>query len=226
MKILVIEDERRLSEVLIEILKQNLHEADAAYDGPSGEDCAMTGLYDAIVLDIMLPGKNGLDVLQSIRKQGVATPVLLLTAKSEAEDKISGLDTGADDYLTKPFISGELLARLRAITRRGSEFIGDELKNGNTSLNKNTHELRGGKGAVKLAAKEYHIMDMLMQNSRQIIPKERFIEKIWGYDTDAEYNTIEVYISFVRKKLAAIGSDLTIKAIRNSGYMLEVPDQC
>jgi DNA-binding response OmpR family regulator len=219
---LVIEDERRLSEVLVEILRQNMHEADAAYDGPTGEDCAMTGVYDAIILDIMLPGKNGVEVLRSIRKQGNATPVLLLTAKSEAEDKINGLDTGADDYLTKPFVSGELLARLRAITRRGSEFIGDELKSGNTSLNKNTHELKGVKGAVKLASKEYLIMDLLMRNSRQIVPKERFIEKIWGYETDAEYNTIEVYISFVRKKLAAIGSDLQVKAVRNTGYVLEV----
>jgi DNA-binding response OmpR family regulator len=184
----------------------------------------MSGVYDAIILDIMLPGKNGIDVLCALRRRGNATPVLILTAKSEIEDKIKGLDTGADDYLTKPFASGELLARLRAITRRGSEFIGDELRAGNTVLDKNTHEISGANGTVKLAAKEYQIMDMLLSNSRQIIPKERFAEKVWGFDNEAEYNNIEVYISFVRKKLAAIGSDLQIKAVRNVGYSLEVPE--
>ncbi|MDR2654756.1 MAG: response regulator transcription factor [Oscillospiraceae bacterium] len=223
MKILLVEDERQLSDILAVLLKQNLHEIDAVYNGTDGEDCAMTGVYDAIILDIMLPKKNGIEVLRSLRRQGLSTPVLLLTAKSEIEDKIRGLDTGADDYLTKPFNSGELLARLRAITRRGSEFVGDELRAGNTSLDKNTHELRGEKGSVKLAAKEYQIMDMLLANSRQIIPKERFVEKIWGFDSEAEYNSIEVYVSFVRKKLAAIGSDLQIKAVRNAGYCLEAP---
>ena len=224
MKILVVEDERQLSEVLVALLKQNLHEVDAVYNGIDGEDCAMTGVYDAIILDIMLPGKNGIDMLRSIRKQGNATPTLLLTAKSEIEDKIKGLDNGADDYLTKPFATGELLARLRAITRRGNEFIGDELHAGNTTLDKNTHELLSTKGTVKLASKEYQIMDILMRNSRQIIPKETFIEKIWGHDNEAEYNSIEVYVSFVRKKLTAVGSDLQIKAVRNVGYCLEVAE--
>ena len=224
MKILIVEDERQLSDVLAVLLKQNLHEVDAVYNGIDGETYALTGVYDAIFLDIMLPGKNGMDVLRSLRKQENSTPVLLLTAKSEVEDKISGLDCGADDYLTKPFASGELLARLRAITRRGMEFIGDELRAGNTALDKNTHEFRGEAGVVKLAAKEYQIMDMLLRNSRQIVPKERFVEKIWGFDNEAEYNTIEVYVSFVRKKLAAIGSNLQIKAVRNVGYCLEVPE--
>jgi len=224
MKILIVEDERQLSDVLVVLLKQNLHEVDAVYNGIDGEDYALTGVYDAIILDIMLPRKNGIEVLRSLRKQGNSTPVLLLTAKSEIEDKINGLDCGADDYLTKPFSSGELMARLRAITRRGAEFIGNELKAGNTILDKNTHELRGEIGAVKLAAKEYQIMDMLLYNRSQIIPKERFVEKIWGFDNEAEYNTIEVYISFVRKKLAAIGSDLQIKAVRNVGYCLEVSE--
>ena len=224
MKILIVEDERQLSEVLVVLLKQNLHEVDAVYNGIDGEDYAMTGIYDAIIPDIILPGKNGIEVLRSLRKQGNATPILLLTAKSEAEDKIKGLDIGADDYLTKPFVTGELLARLRAITRRGSEFIGDELRAGNTTLDKNTHELCGKNGSVKLAAKEYQIMDMLFQNSTQIIPKERFVEKIWGFDSEAEYNSIEVYISFVRKKLTAIGSNVQIKAVRSVGYCLEVPE--
>ena len=224
MKILLIEDERQLSDVLAALLKQNLHEVDAVYNGLDGEDYAMTGVYDAIVLDIMLPGKNGIEVLRSLRLQSNATPVLLLTAISDVEDKIKGLDIGADDYLTKPFSSGELLARLRAITRRGNEYIGDELRAGNTTLNKNTRELTGESGTVKLAAKEYQIMDMLLTNSRIIIPRERFMEKMWGFDNEAEYNSVEVYISFVRKKLAAIGSDLQIRAVRNVGYALEVPE--
>ena len=224
MKILLVEDERLLSDVLVTLLKQNLHEADAVYNGNDGEDYALSGVYDALILDIMLPGKNGIEVLRSLREQGNSTPVLLLTAKSELDDRINGLDCGADDYLTKPFDTGELLARLRAITRRGTEFIGDELRAGNTALDKATHELSGAKGSVKLAAKEYQIMDMLLQNSRQIIPKERFVEKIWGFDNEAEYNTIEVYISFVRKKLAAVGSDIQIKAVRNVGYCLEVSE--
>ena len=224
MKILIVEDERQLSDVLVVLLKQNLHEVHAVYNGVDGEDYALTGVYDAIILDIMLPKKNGIEVLRSLRKQGNSTPVLLLTAKSEIEDRIKGLDCGADDYLTKPFASGELLARLRAITRRGTEFIGDELRAGNTTLDKNTHELRGEMGIVKLAAKEYQIMDMLLYNRSQIIPKERFVEKIWGFDNEAEYNTIEVYVSFVRKKLTAIGSDLQIKAVRNVGYCLEVSE--
>jgi len=221
MKILVVEDERQLSDVLTALLRQNLHEVDAVYNGVDGEDYALTGIYDAIILDIMLPGKSGLEVLRSLREQGNSTPVLLLTAKSEAEDKISGLDYGADDYLTKPFVSGELLARLRAITRRGAEFHGDELRAGNTILNKDTYELRAVSGAVKLSAKEYHIMAMFLQNKNQIIPKERLIEKVWGFDSDSEYNAIEVYVSFVRKKLTAIGSDLQIKAVRSVGYCLE-----
>ena len=222
MKILLVEDERQLSDVLLALLKQNLHEVDAVFNGIDGEDCAMSGIYDAIILDVMLPGKNGLDVLRSLRKHGVPTPTLLLTAKSEIEDRIEGLDRGADDYLTKPFDSGELLARLRAITRRGAEFIGDELRAGDTALDKNTHELRGAKSAVMLSSKEFGIMDLLMRNSRQIISKETFIEKVWGFDTDAEYNSIEVYISFIRRKLEAIGSNLRIKAVRNAGYCLEV----
>ena len=224
MKILIVEDERQLSDVLAVLLKQNLHEVEAVYNGIDGEDYAMTGIYDAIILDIMLPKKNGIEILRSLRKQGNSTPVLLLTAKSEASDKIKGLDIGADDYLTKPFVTGELLARLRAITRRGNEFIGDELRVGNTTLDKNTHELCGKSGTLKLAAKEYQIMDMLFQNSTQIIPKERFLEKIWGFDSDTEYNSIEVYISFVRKKLTAIGSNVQIKSVRNVGYCLEVSE--
>lgn len=222
MKILVVEDERQLSDAIVAILKQGNYEADAVFNGTDGEDYALSGIYDAIILDIMLPQKSGTEVLRALRKAGVSTPVILLTAKSEVSDKIYGLDCGADDYLSKPFASGELLARLRAITRRGTEIIGEELQLGNTILDKNTRELRSEKSAVKLSAKEFQIMEMLLSNSRQIIPRERFVEKIWGFDNEAEYNNIEVYISFVRKKLAAIGSDLQIKAVRGIGYSLEV----
>ncbi len=221
MNILVVEDEQELSEVLIKLLQQNGYSADAVYDGIDGEDYALTGIYDLIILDIMLPGKSGLAVLSSLRKQQFSTPILLLTAKSEVEDKISGLDIGADDYLTKPFVTGELLARIRALTRRKGEFTADELSFNKTVLNKNTHELSCAGKSVKLGIKEYQMMEILMQNSNQIIPKELLIEKIWGYDNDAEYNAIEVYVSFLRKKLAAIKSDINVKALRGVGYSLE-----
>ncbi|WP_073184847.1 response regulator transcription factor [Anaerosphaera aminiphila] len=221
MNLLLVEDEVHLSEALVELFKQNKYAVDVAFDGISGEEQALTGIYDVIILDIMLPNKNGLEVLQSLREQNISTPILLLTAKSEIEDKIKGLDFGADDYLTKPFVADELLARIRAMTRRKDEFVGDELIFNNTKLCKNTHELSFNGNTVKLGLKEFQILEMLMQNNKQIIPKERFIERIWGFDSDAEYNTVEVYISFLRKKLLAINSDIQIKASRGLGYSLE-----
>lgn len=221
MKVLIVEDERQLSDILVTLLTQKGYAADAVYDGADGEEYALSGIYDVIILDIMLPKKNGLEVLRAIRKAGVSTPVLLLTAKSEVEDKIAGLDHGADDYLTKPFSSGELLARIRALTRRKGAYVGDELCYGDTILNRDTHEISRRGSTVKLGLKEYQILEMLMQNSGQIIPKERFIEKIWGFDAEAEYNAIEVYISFIRKKLFAIDSGMQVKAVRGVGYALE-----
>lgn len=221
MNILIIEDERQLSDILVTLLKQKEYSVDAMYDGVSGEEYALSGIYDVIVLDIMLPKKNGLDVLRAIRRAEISTPVLLLTAKSEVEDRIAGLDHGADDYLTKPFSTGELLARIRALTRRQGAYIGDELRYGDTTLSKDTHEISCHGSTVKLGMKEYQILELLMQNNGQIIPKERFIAKIWGYDSDAEYNAIEVYVSFIRKKLAAIGTGMQIKAVRGVGYSLE-----
>jgi DNA-binding response OmpR family regulator len=219
-RILVVEDERELSEVLLTLLQQNEYDADAVYDGVSGEDYAMSGIYDLVLLDIMLPRKNGIEVLCSLRKKGNSTPVLLLTAKSEVEDKIKGLDAGADDYLTKPFASGELMARIRAMTRRKGEYVGDTLTLSGTTLDGNSHELSCAGSKVKLSIKEYQILELLMLNSHQIIPKERFFEKIWGYKSSAEYNAVEVYISFIRKKLAAIDSGIQITAVRGSGYSL------
>lgn len=222
MNILIIEDEHQLADALSELLRRQKYLTEVVYDGEEGEEFALTGIYDAIILDIMLPKKNGFDVLHSLRRKGIATPILMLTAKFDVRDKIKGLDTGADDYLTKPFDSGELLARIRALTRRKNEFMGDELVFGDTSLNKSTHQLSRGENSVMLAQREYLILELLMQNNRQIIPKELFWEKIWGYESEAEYNAIEVYISFVRRKLGFVRSDLQIRAIRGVGYILEV----
>lgn len=221
MKILVVEDEIALAEALSEILKRNKYAVDAVYDGEDGLAYALTDIYDCILLDIMLPKMNGLDVLKILRKKHISTPVLLLTAKSDIEDKINGLDSGADDFLTKPFATGELLARVRALTRRKGEVITDEFTFGDIALNKSTFSLSREGQFVKLSLKEYQIMEMLIANPKQLISKERFIEKIWGYESDVEYNNIEVYISFLRKKLKVIGSDVTIKTARSIGYFLE-----
>lgn len=222
MKLLVVEDEVQLADALSEILKRNMYSVDTAYNGIDGLDNALTGVYDCIILDIMLPGMNGLEVLSNLRAEKINTPVLLLTARSEVEDKINGLDCGADDYLTKPFVTGELLARVRAMTRRKGE-VRDESKmdfNG-LQLNKNTCSLSHQGSDVKLSLKEYQIMELLIANPRQILPKERIIEKIWGYESDVEYNNIEVYISFLRKKLSSISAPVQIKTARGIGYSLE-----
>jgi DNA-binding response OmpR family regulator len=222
MKILVVEDEAALAEALSEILKRNKYTVDAVYDGEDGLAYAMTGIYDCILLDIMLPKMNGIDVLRTLRRKHISTPVLLLTAKSDVEDKINGLDSGADDFLTKPFVTGELLARVRALTRRRGEVLTDQFTFGDISLNKSTFSLSHEGEFVKLSLKEYQIMEMLIVNPRQLIPKERFIEKIWGYECDVEYNNVEVYISFLRKKLTLLGSAVQIKTARGVGYSLEV----
>lgn len=221
MNILIIEDEGSLAEALSDLLKQNGYRTDIVEDGISGEDAAFSGIYDVILLDIMLPHKNGLDVLKSIRESGISTPVLLLTAKSEIEDKIKGLDSGADDYLTKPFSSGELLARIRALSRRRDKFVGDEVCFTNISLHKNTHELHSNEGEIKLGIKEYQIMEILLTNKEMIVKKEMLLEKVWGYDSSAEYNAAEVYISFLRKKLALLKANCEIKSVRGVGYFLE-----
>ena len=210
MQILVVEDEVSLADAIVAIIKKEQYFADAVYDGKDGLDYALSGIYDLILLDIMLPKMNGIDVLKELRKQGISTPVMLLTAKSEVDDKIRGLDTGADDYLTKPFNKGELLARIRALTRRKGEIPANEMTYGDITLNQSTYELICGANSVKLGGKEF-----------KIISKDEFIEKIWGYDSEAEYNNIEVYVSFLRKKLTAIKSTVQIKASRGIGYYIE-----
>jgi len=224
MRVLIIEDEIALSNVLSEILKKNNYAVDAVYDGADGLDYAVSGLYDVILLDIMLPKMNGLEMLQALRSKGHSTPVLLLTAKSEIEDKVEGLDCGADDYITKPFATDELLARVRSVIRRKDVFIRDEQSFGDLTIDKNTLKIATKKDEIKTSLKEYQILEMLITNPNQIISKEQFVKKIWGYDFEGEYNSVEVYISFVRKKIIAIGSKVKIKAHRGMGYSLEVGD--
>ncbi len=221
MRILIVEDEISLADAVTAILKKEQYFVDAVYDGKDGLDYALSGIYDLILLDIMLPKMNGLDVLRALRENAVSTPVMLLTAKTQVEDKIKGLDCGADDYLTKPFNKGELLARVRALTRRKGEIPANEMTFGDITLNQSTYELSCGTHSLKLGAKEFKIMQMLMFSPKSIISKDEFIEKIWGYDSEAEYNSIEVYISFLRKKLGAITSEVQIKASRGIGYYLE-----
>lgn len=221
MRILVIEDEVFLSEALTELLKKNKYTVDAVYNGSDGLEYGLTGIYDIIILDIMLPKMNGLDVLRALRNNSISTPVMLLTAKSEVQDKIEGLDTGADDYLTKPFSVGELLARIRAMNRRKGEYLGEILSFRDLSLNKSTYALVCSNQSIKLSTKEYQIMEILLSNPKQIIPKELFVEKIWGYECEPEYNSIEVYISFIRKKMNLINTTVKIATFRGVGYFLE-----
>ena len=223
MRILIVEDEVRLAEALVQIFMKEKYSADACYDGVSGLDNALTGIYDVIVLDIMLPKMNGLEVLRTLWANKIKTPVILLTAKDEVSDKVTGLDIGADDYLTKPFYTEELLARIRSLGRRNSDVICDNILSfDDISLNISTYELMCGEKSVKLGLKEFNIMELLIKNGARILSKESLIEKIWGYESDAEYNNVEVYISFLRQKLSHIKSKVIIKTVRGVGYCLEV----
>lgn len=225
MRILLVEDEYGLVEALKAIFLKENYCVDALMDGVSGLDYALTGIYDVIILDIMLPKKNGIEVLKELRKAQIETPVLMLTAKTELEDKIAGLDCGADDYLTKPFQTAELLARVRAMTRRKGEIIDQNLVVGGLTLKKSTREILCGSSSVKLGLKEFVLLETLMLNPKQIISKEQLIEKVWGYDTESEYNNVEVYISFVRKKISFVGSTVQIKVNRGIGYFLEIESE-
>lgn len=222
MRILIIEDEERLSEALVQILTQNKFSSDAALDGEYGLDCALTGIYDVIILDVMLPKMDGFTVLKRIREEGVSTPVLMLTARDEIRDKVKGLDSGADDYLTKPFDTDELMARIRALVRRRPDTVCDDcISFGDLSLNLSTFELSCKGKSIVLGAKELQILELLIRYGDHILSKEELILKVWGYESDAEYNNVEVYISFLRKKLLHLHSSVQIKTIRNAGYHLE-----
>ncbi len=221
MRILLCEDEQELSNALVAILKHNQYGVDAVYDGEEALDYLDGDNYDAVILDIMMPKVDGLTVLKTMRSRGNVTPVLMLTAKSQIDDKVLGLDLGANDYLTKPFETKELLARIRAMTRVG-EVATSILTVGNLTLNRATIELKSPSGTFRLANKEFQMMEMLMMGGNGLISSERFMEKVWGYDSEAEINVVWVYISYLRKKLVALGADVQIKATRNTGYSLEV----
>lgn len=223
MRIMIAEDEEKLADALVQIFAKNKMTADAFGNGIDALDNALTGIYDVIVLDIMMPGMNGIEVLRKIRAEGMDTPVLMFTAKDEISDKVKGLDSGADDYLTKPFATEELLARVRALGRRSSAAIvnSDVITCGDLSLDTAAYELSCGRNSLKLGLKEFSIMELLMKNSGRVLSKETLITKIWGYDSDAEYNNVEVYISFLRKKLDFIKSNAAIKTVRGVGYTLE-----
>lgn len=222
MRILIIEDEKRLSEALVQILEQNKFSADAALDGEYGLDCALTGIYDVIILDIMLPKLDGFSVLKRLREDNISTPVLMLTARDEVQDKVKGLDSGADDYLTKPFNTDELMARIRALIRRRPDACCDDsISYGDLKLNLSTFELSCCGKSILLGAKELQIFELLIRYGDHILSKEELILKVWGYESDAEYNNVEVYISFLRKKLLHLHSSVQIKTVRNAGYHLE-----
>lgn len=222
MKLLLVEDEKQLSEALSQILINNKYNVDAVYDGENGLEYALTDIYDVIILDIMLPKLNGLEILRKLRKENISTPVLLLTAKDSIDDKVTGLDLGADDYLPKPFDPKELLARLRAISRRKGEVINDNLLSfGDISLNLSNYDLSCKDSTITLTQREFEILNYFMQRPKNIVSKDDLITKLWGFDSDIEYNNIEVYISFIRKKLTFINSSVKITTIRRAGYKLE-----
>lgn len=220
MRILLAEDEKALARALVKIFEKNNYSADAVHNGLDALAYIEAGNYDAAVLDIMMPGMDGISVLKKIRAQGNMLPVLLLTAKDDTADKILGLDSGANDYLTKPFDSRELLARIRAITRSHSSYD-STVSMGNITLDRASFELSSPSGTMKLANKEYQMMEMFLSNPHHLISAEKFMEKIWGFDTDAEINVVWIYISYLRKKLASLGADIQIKTSRNAGYSLE-----
>lgn len=222
MRILVVEDEKYLAEALSQILVQNNYTVDVSFDGEDGLDNALSGIYDAIILDVMLPKMNGFDIVRTLRKEKIATPVILLTAKSDVEDRIRGLDYGADDYLPKPFDTGELLARLRALTRRGGEVLvnNNELSMGDIRLCISSMQLYGSLRETTLTKKEFELLEYLIINKSMVISKEQIIEKLWGFDSEAEANHVEVYISFLRKKLAFVSDKVTISTMRGLGYRI------
>ena len=222
MKLLLVEDEKQLSEALQQILIKNKYSVDAVYNGDEGLDYALTGVYDVIILDIMLPKLNGIEILKMIRKRKISTPVILLTAKGSVEDRILGLDSGADDYLPKPFSPDELLARLRALTRRNGDFINENiLEFSDIKLNLSTYDMEVNDNSITLTQKEFEILKYFMQRPKLVVSKDDLITKLWGFDSDVEHNNIEVYISFLRKKLAYVESNVKITTIRRVGYRLE-----
>ena len=223
MRVLLVEDDRKLSAAVCRLLEKERITVDPVYDGNDGLDWALSAEYDAVILDVMLPGMDGFSVLRSLRREKSAVPVLMLTARAALEDRLTGLDSGADYYLPKPFESAELVSCLRAITRRGDSTPVMNLCFGDIELEQKSAKLRNTENAqeVRLGAKEYQLMEILLRNPARILSKETMHERVWGLESDAEYNNLEVYVSFLRKKLAFIGSRMKIKATRGVGYALE-----
>ncbi|MBQ1923879.1 MAG: response regulator transcription factor [Lachnospiraceae bacterium] len=221
MRLLYAEDEEAMAEAVADILEYHKYQVDVVARGDEALDYALAAPYDGIILDIMMPGMSGLEVLSSLRKKGCTTPVLLLTAKNEVEDRIEGLDLGADDYLAKPFAMGELLARVRAMLRRRDEFRPDIKTFGDISLNPHSYELSRGEKSVVLPKLEYQMMEVLIINRGIYLSSEDLLEKVWGYDSEADIGSVWVYISYLRKRLSGLGSRVTIRAKRNIGYRLE-----
>ena len=222
MRILLVEDEKRMAQALCEILIQEKYEVDHFDNGIDGLDALLSDVYDMAVLDVMLPGKNGFEIAKQARAEGIRTPILMLTAKSELDDKVEGLDSGADDYLTKPFMTKELLARIRALGRRTVDTPDGTLTYGDISLDVNTLSLSctSSGQSVRLGEKEFRILEYMISNSGQILTREQIALKIWGFESEAEYNNVEVYISFTRKKLSFVEAKTEIKAVRGVGYEL------
>ena len=225
MRILLAEDERSMSRALVAILTKNNYSVDAVYDGQDAADYLITGDYDAAILDVMMPKTDGFEVLRQIRAKGIRVPVMMLTAKSEVDDKVEGLDLGANDYLTKPFDGRELLARLRAMTRTDSSSEGNILRFGNVSLDRAGFELSSASGSVRLSSKEFQIMEYLMSNPGMLITTERLFDKIWGLDFEGDPGIVWTNLSYLRKKLVGIGANVRIKAVRNAGYRLVTEEE-
>jgi len=226
MKILIIEDEYSLADAIAETLKKENYTVDIISDGEEGEDEALTGVYDLILLDIMLPNRNGFEILETLRNEKITTPVIILTAKSEMNDKLNGLENGADDYITKPFHMRELLARVKVVLKRNSN-IDDSgiMEYGDLKLDPRTGKMICGENEIPINGKELDLLEVLLLNKNQIVNRELIADKIWGYDSDAEYNNVEVYVTFLRRKLKLLKSTVKIKAVRGLGYKLEVENE-
>lgn len=221
MRLLIAEDDQRLLKSLVHIFELNNYSVDGVDNGTDAFDFASSGEYDGLVLDIMMPGTDGLTLLKKLRSEGVTTPALFLTARTEIDQRIEGLDAGADDYLPKPFSTGELLARVRAMLRRKDNFTPDMLTFGALSLNRSTYELICGKESSALSGKEFQVMEMLMQKSGTIVTSEQLITHIWGWDTNVDTSVLWVHVSNIRKKLEALSAPVLIKFVRSAGYILE-----
>lgn len=224
MRILLVEDEERMAQALCEILRQENYEVDHCGDGMKGQYAIETGVYDVVILDVMLPGKNGFEIAKEAREKGIQTPILMLTAKSDLDDKVTGLDCGADDYLTKPFMMRELLARLRALARRNINTPDGSLRFGDIAVSRENLTLSCGSDSVRLSEKEFRILEYLIANQGHILTRDQLAVKIWGYDSETEYNNVEVYMSFTRKKLGFVKAKTEIKAVRGIGYELRYAD--